>query len=158
MSLGELIKRHSLKSVQSLKLPELMEAEVVSGPPDLQLKLKGNDKLIVPKELLVVAEHLCRTTRRAHVTNAGKTSFSSQDCDGVVGPPVPVVSPPPPPHPHTLSVPVAFEGRDFRFEEGDIHYLNDDGEEDLLRAGDLVMAFSFEGGQRYFVFDRIVRY
>jgi hypothetical protein len=156
MSIGELVKRHSLKSVEAWKGLGLFEAEVVSGAPDVKIKLKGNDKLIVPKELLVVAEHLCRTTRKAHVKNAGKTSFSSQDCDGVVGPAVPVN--PPPPHAHTLSMPIEFAGRSFRFEEGDIHYLNDDGEDDLLRAGDLVMAFSFEGGQRYFVFDRIVRY
>jgi len=78
MSLGELIKQHSLKSVQSLKLPELMEAEVVADPPDLKIKLKGSDKLIIPKELIVVAEHLCRTVRKANVTNTGNTSISAQ--------------------------------------------------------------------------------
>jgi hypothetical protein len=140
-----------LKSVQSLKLPELMEAEVVSGPPDLKLKLKGNDKLIVPKELIVVAERLCRVKRKATLANSGKTSVSPAQSftgktDDVPG------------HLHDVTLSVALSDRDFKAENSEIHYLNDDLEDDVLKAGDKVLVVSYEGGQKYFVMDRIVTY
>ena len=151
MSLGELIKQHSLKSVQSLKLPELMEAEVVSGPPDLQLKLKGNDKLIVPKELIAVAERLCRVKRKATIANSGKTSVSpAQSFAGKTDEK--------PGHLHDVTLSVALQDRDFKAEESEIHYLNDDLEDDLLKAGDKVLVVSYDGGQKFFVMDRIVTY
>ncbi|WP_309121547.1 DUF2577 family protein [Paenibacillus sp.] len=145
-----MIKRHSIKSVQSLRLPELMEAEVVSGAPDLKIKLKGSDKLIIPKELIVVAEHLCRVHRKANLTNVGKTSISKQtftaDTDLVMQ------------HQHSVSVDVELKERDFTAEQSEIHFLNEDSEDDLLKKGDKVMALSFEGGQKFFVLDRIVTY
>jgi len=150
MSLGELIKQHSLKSVQSLKLPELMEAEVVADPPDLKIKLKGSDKLIIPKELIVVAEHLCRTVRKANVTNTGNTSISAQTFSGSTESDAN--------HIHTVSVEVHLTGRDFSATGSEIHYLNDDSKPDLLKKGDKVLVISFEGGQKFFIMDRIVQY
>ena len=152
MSLGELIKQHSVKSVQSLKLPELMEAEVVSAPPDLKIKLKGNDKLIIPKELIAVAERLCRIKRKATLSNTvGKTSVSpAQSFTGKTDEK--------PGHLHAVTLSVALSERNFSAEASDIHYLNDDLEDDLLKAGDKVLVASYDGGQKYFVLDRIVTY
>ncbi|TLS51750.1 DUF2577 domain-containing protein [Paenibacillus antri] len=160
MSFGELVKRHCLASVQSLRLLEPMEAEVVAGPPDLKIKLKGNDKLIIPKELIVVAERLCRVRRKANITNAESTAISSQSFDGTVavGAPVGKNDPIPPAHAHKLTVTVALKDRKFDLLEGEIHYITEDDKDDTLRAGDRVMAFAFEGGQKYFVYDRIVQY
>jgi len=160
MSLGELVKRHCIDSVGSLKLLELMEAEVVSDAPDLKIKLKGSDKLIIPKELIVVAERLCRVKRKVNVTNAGKTEVSSQSFGATVqvGSPVGKNDPIPPAHTHKADVAVHLKERDFQLREGELHYINDDDEDDLLKTGDRVIVFSFEGGQKYFIFDRIVHY
>ncbi|WP_309121548.1 DUF2577 family protein [Paenibacillus sp.] len=160
MSFGELVKRHCLASVQSLGLLEPMEAEVVSDAPDLKIKLKGNDKLIIPKELLVVAERLCRVRRKANITNAEKAAISSQSFEATVaiGAPVGKNDPIPPAHDHQFTVSVALKDRKLELLEGEIHYIREDDKDDTLRTGDRVMAFAFEGGQKYFVYDRIVHY
>ncbi|MCM3626884.1 DUF2577 domain-containing protein [Paenibacillus glycanilyticus] len=152
MSLGDLIKQHSMKSIQAMKLPELMEAEVVSEPPDLKLKLKGSDKLIIPKELIVVAERLCRVKRKVNLTNSGKTTIGAQTFSGNTDPSQAI------PHTHPYSVEVKLADKDFSLEEGELHYINDDKKDDLLKKGDKVMVITFEGGQKFFVFDRIVTY
>ncbi|NIK67104.1 DUF2577 family protein [Paenibacillus sp. BK720] len=152
MSLGDLIKQHSVKSIQAMKLPELMEAEVVSAPPDLKIKLRGSDKLIIPKELIVVAERLCRFTRKVNLTNSGGTTIGTQKFDGDTGVSSTFT------HTHPYSVEVGLKDRDFSLKEGEIHYINDDKKDDVLKEGDKVMVIAFEGGQKFFVFDRIVTY
>lgn len=149
MSLGQLIKQHSLKSVQSMKLPELMEAEVVSDAPDLKIKLKGSDKLIIPKELIVVAEKLCRMKRKVNLTSTGKTTIGAQEFKGNTDPSD---------HSHSYSVNVELKEKDFTMQEGEIHFIDDNKKDDVLRKGDKVLVISYEGGQKFFIFDRIVQY
>ncbi len=158
MSLGKLIKQHSVKTIQAMKLPALMEAEVVADPPDLKIKLKGNDKLIIPKELIVVAEHLCRDKRMITITNKGNTDISSQTFSGTTGNDNPVDPVTNTPHVHSFSVDVALSKRNFTLTEGEIQYLNDKKKEDLLKKGDKIMVISFEGGQKFFIIDRIFQY
>ncbi|MDQ0112323.1 hypothetical protein J2T15_001758 [Paenibacillus harenae] len=168
MSLGDLIKLHSMNSVRSLRMLELMEAEVVSAPPELQLKLKGNDKLIIPKELIVVAGHLCETKRKVHLNRAsktaeekessmavGKASFDMTLTEMLHAIPPPAVDEM---HSHESKVEVALLDQSFAMTEGELHYINDDKEDDLLMKGDKVMVASFEGGQKFFVIDRVVHY
>ncbi|MDQ0112322.1 DUF2577 family protein [Paenibacillus harenae] len=152
MSLGDLIKQHSIKSVQAMKLPELMEAEVVSDAPDLKIKLKGSDKLIIPKELIVVAEKLCRFKRKVNLTNKENTTIGKQTFSGDTKPSTTYA------HTHPYSVEVALTGKDFTLKEGELHFINDDKKDDVLRKGDKVMVITFEGGQKFFIFDRIVTY
>ncbi|WP_173275234.1 DUF2577 family protein [Paenibacillus sp. NEAU-GSW1] len=167
LSLGQLIKQHSMKSVQSLKLMELMEAEVVSEPPELKIKLKGSDKLIIPKELIVVAEHLCEVKRKVNLVNKakivdgkktkGQTTIGEQEFSLSFSKEKHPVYPYPI-HTHTGKVKVALTDREFTMEQGELHYINDDEEDDLLKKGDKVMVISFEGGQRFFIADRIFQY
>lgn len=156
VSLGQLIKQHSMKSVQSLKLMELMEAEVVAPPPDLKIKLKGSDKLIIPKELIIVAEHLCEVKQKVNMTE-GKATIGEQEFDTTFSKEKHPVYPYPI-HTHTAKVKVALTDRKFSMAEGELHYINDDKEDDLLKKGDKVMVLSFEGGQRFFIVDRIIQY
>lgn len=152
MSLGDLIKQHSVKSIQAMKLPELMEAEIVSDPPDLKIKLKGSDKLIIPKELIVVAERLCRIRRKVNLTNSGATTIGAQTFKGNTENSLTFA------HAHPYSVEVKLTDKDFTLKDGEIHYINDDKKDDLLKKGDKVMVITFEGGQKFFIFDRIVTY
>jgi len=55
-------------------------------------------------------------------------------------------------------VEVHLTGRDFSATGSEIHYLNDDSKPDLLKKGDKVLVISFEGGQKFFIMDRIVQY
>lgn len=160
MSLGDLIKQHSMKSVRSLKLLELMEAEVAEAPPNLKLKLKGNDKLIIPKELIVVAEHLCEVKRKVHLNGSGKTAVGKHSFDMTLTEMLHAIPPPAVDemHKHASKVEVALSDRSFAMEEGELHYINDDKKDDLLKKGDKVMVASFEGGQTFFVIDRVVHY
>lgn len=159
MSLGELIKMHSMKSLRSLKLMELMEAEVTKDPPELEIKLKGSDKLIIPKELIVVAEHLCEVTQKINLNAGSKTEVGKQSFDMTITP-MPHTLPPPnnTPHDHPSKLEVALADRNFDMKEGELRYLNDDKKDDLLKKGDKVMVITFEGGQKFFVIDRIIQY
>ncbi|WP_176560340.1 DUF2577 family protein [Brevibacillus dissolubilis] len=145
MSLGELIKQHSLKSFQSIKVTSLMEAEVIAAPPELKIKIKGNDKLIIPKELIVVSQHLCKHKRKVTIKNDGKTDLTggkpsvSMSVQGYQ------------PHVHQVSK-VDLTSATLTSTEAEVEFL------DELKQGDSVMVASFEGGQKFFILDRIVTY
>ncbi|WP_127496013.1 DUF2577 family protein [Paenibacillus glycanilyticus] len=162
MSLGELIRQHSMKSARSLKMLELMEAEVTKAPPELSIKLKGSDKLIIPKELIVVAEHLCEVKQQINVHADGQTEVGKQSFEMTITE-VPHTVPPPTPdtsphgHPKTM-LEVVLTNKSFDLKEGELHYINDDKKDDLLQKGDKVMVMTFEGGQKFFIIDRIVQY
>lgn len=210
MSLGDLIKLHSMNSVRSLRLLDLVEAEVASAPPELQLKLKGNDRLIIPKELIVVAEHLCEVKRKINLTRGGKSdevkveeeeeeeeeteaedgddegqeaddeqeeeqeqeqepeqeqeetymSVGKDTFDMTIAKTMHAIPPPAVDemHDHSSTLEVALTNRSFAMTEGELHYINDDKNDDLLKKGDKVMVATFEGGQKFFVIDRIVHY
>ncbi|SFE54721.1 Protein of unknown function [Paenibacillus catalpae] len=159
MSLGELIKQHSMKSARSLKMLELMEAEVTKDPPELEIKLKGSDRLIIPKELIVVAEHLCEVKQKVNLNAGSKTEIGKQSFDMTITQmPHPLPPPNNTPHDHPSKLEVALADRSFDMQEGEVHYINDDKKDDLLKKGDKVMVMTFEGGQKFFIIDRIVQY
>ncbi|WP_183192400.1 DUF2577 domain-containing protein [Brevibacillus fluminis] len=148
-SIGQLIKQFCLQTIQSMKLTSLMEGEVVSAPPELKVKLKGNDKLIIPKELLVVAEHLTKEYKRElKVETKGKADLQG-------GMPSVTLTPIPSPISHThAATALSVSAGDFSLKQGEakMEYASE------LKAGDKVMVISFEGGQKFFIMDRIVSY
>jgi len=135
--------------MQSMKLTSLMEAEVVSAPPELKIKLKGNDKLIIPKELIVVAEHLTKEYKREIKVEAkGKADLSG-------GLPSVTLTPIPAPVTHThAATALSVSTGDFSLKQGEakLEYASE------LKSGDKVIVISFEGGQKFFIMDRIVSY
>lgn len=133
-SLSELIKRHALKAMQSTKPTVLLEAEVIAAPPDLQIKIKGNDKLIIPKELIVVSEHLTRHKRIVTIKHVEGAEREVGD-----------IKPPPKDHDSEGSLAFAYSYVEMQFE-------------DVLKVGDKVMVETFEGGQKFYIKDRIVTY
>lgn len=145
MSLGDLIKQHSIRGLNSMKLPDLMEAEVVSAPPELKIRLEGNDKLLIPKELIVVAEHLTKYKRKVTIKNSGKTKVDSKSISATMALNGYVA------HDHPISL-FTLKDSDFTLEEGEVEFLNE------LKKGDKVIVLSFAGGQRFFILDRIVTY
>ncbi|WP_139489375.1 DUF2577 family protein [Brevibacillus dissolubilis] len=151
MSLGHMIRQHSLKAMQTMKVTTLMEAEVVSDPPELKIKLKGNDKLIIPKELIVVAEHLTKEFKREmKVEGKGKSTISAPL---TASPKVGMLPNGYVPHVHDVTE-ISMTKADFEFIEGTgkIEYTNE------LKKGDKVMVITFEGGQKFFIMDRVVSY
>ncbi|MDO7787119.1 DUF2577 domain-containing protein [Desulforamulus aquiferis] len=124
---------------------QILEAEVVSAPPNLQIRLKQDAKMIIPKELLVIAEHLTRHQRVITIThqeNVVRHLGDGNASDMVSG-------------------------------DGLIFTVNDDGSsplsgfaysnvlmqyEDVLKVGDSVVIASFQGGQKFLILDRLVTY
>lgn len=128
-----------------MKVTNLMEAEVIAAPPELKIRLKSNDKLMIPKELIVVAEYLCKHKRKVTITNNGKTTIDSSsvtDSMSVEGYR---------PHVHDISS-LKLSDSNFTLTEGEIEFL------DELKKGDKVMVATFEGGQKFFIMDRLVTY
>lgn len=140
----DLIQMIAQQSFQSMKPVQLGEAEVVSAPPNLQIKLLSNDKLIIPKELIVVAEYLCKHKRKVTITNTGKTSITSTSI-------VDLYPKSPPQSSHDFAK-FELNSSTFTLTEGEIEFL------DELKKGDKVLVASFQGGQKFFILDRIVTY
>lgn len=67
----QIIKKMAAEAALSGEPVQYYEALVVSAPPNLQIKLKDNAKLVIPKDLITVSEHLTKHTRRVKVDGGG---------------------------------------------------------------------------------------
>ncbi|MGE6260864.1 DUF2577 domain-containing protein [Heyndrickxia sporothermodurans] len=59
----DLIKKIAVEAAESMSPLVIDEAEVVSSPPNIQIKLKDNPKLVIPSDLIIISEHLTNHTR-----------------------------------------------------------------------------------------------
>lgn len=103
MSIAQTIKKMALESMKASSPLQFIEGEVQSSPPNVQLRLKNNPKLIIPADFIIVPEHLTRHTRTAMIDGS--------------------------------HVNVSFT--------------------DGLKAGDKVMVAAVQGGQSFFIIDRV---
>lgn len=126
----ELIKQAARGVTASGNPVEVFEAVVVSAPPNLSIKLKGNDGLVIPKELIVVAELLTRHKRTVKLTSVNITDEETLQGLG--------------PHQHDLTSII--------LNDSEFEFLNE------LAVGEKVMVIRFAGGQKYWICDRIVQY
>jgi hypothetical protein len=140
----DLIHAIAQQAIDASKPMQLVEAEVLSAPPDLKIKVSGNDKLIIPKELIVVSEHLCNYKRKVTVKNQGNTKLHSSNVEDLY-PKVPIQNS------HDFAY-IKLNSGDFEMVEGEIEFL------DELKAGDKVMCAVMQGGQLFYIFDRIRTY
>lgn len=104
------IKQAAVQAVNSTNPVQLVEAEVVTSFPDIKIRLDNNKKLVIPKELIIVPEHLTQ---------------------------------------HKKNVVINDEAANRNVE---LTY------KDELKAGDKVMAIRFQGGQQFFIIDKIITY
>ncbi|MGN9864723.1 MULTISPECIES: DUF2577 domain-containing protein [Bacillus] len=72
MRLSDAIKELALGAVESESPVDVLPAEVVSASP-LSIRIRDNDKLVIPSDLLVVAEHLTEHTRQIELDGEKKT-------------------------------------------------------------------------------------
>lgn len=103
----EVLKKIAIDAMNSSGPVRLTEATVTSEPPNLEIRLRGDAKLTIPKELLVVSEHLTRH-KRSIVLNGGTTSK--------------------------------------------LEFI------DELKYGDKVMVIALQGGQKFYISDRLKTY
>lgn len=54
----DIIKEAAKQAMNAGNPLEVMEGQVVSPPPELKIKVKNNNKMILPKQILVVPESL----------------------------------------------------------------------------------------------------
>lgn len=140
-----LIKRAALEGNKVSSPVELMEATVIEAPPELKIKLKSNQKLIIPKELIIVAEHLTRHDRIISINyEYPKTWIKDPDIgDGdksTSSSRVNIGSSPATP----------YENYQMRYAK--VTY------EDLLKIGDEILVMSLQGGQTFYITDRVIKY
>jgi len=114
----DIIQKAIKQGIMNAGLVGVMEGDVVSAPPNLKIKLKNNSKLVIPKELLVVPEHLTTHSKICDIScsnvSTSLENFSNFNANGAS---------------------VTFKN--------------------ALKSGDKVMLISFEGGQRFYIMDRI---
>lgn len=125
-----LIKKAAQEANASSNPVEVFEAVVISPPPNLSIKLKGNDNLVIPKELIVVAELL---TNHKRTVKMSSTNITDEETLQGLGP-----------HQHDLTSIV--------LDNAELEFLNE------LAEGEQVMVIRFSGGQKYWICDRIVQY
>lgn len=124
----DIIKRNALKGVNANSPVELMGAIVTQAPPELAIQLKNDSKLPIPKEIIIVAEHLTRHER--------KMQIKSSDIEGF-----------------TMSADNHTHGcESIDTTEAEVMIL------DELKAGEEVLVIALQGGQAYYIADRVVRY
>jgi hypothetical protein len=116
---------------------KLMEGEVVTAPPNLSIKLKQNTKLIISKELIVVAEHLTRHKRIVSLVHdeMAPRNLGDKEVNDYLNTDDKI-----PPYTH-----YAHNCIEMQFE-------------DVLKVGDSVLIASLQGGQKFYILDRIVTY
>lgn len=135
----EIIQKAIKQGIDNAGLVGVMEGEVVSAPPNLKIKLKNNSKLIIPKELLVVPQKLTDYTLQCSIAVDSAVATSSS-ISGIAQSNEYL--------PSTITS-GAVSLNNFNTEGGEITIKNS------LKSGDKVMLVSFEGGQRFYILDRI---
>lgn len=136
-----------MQTVNASKPVSLFEGEVVSVPPNLKVKLLSDEKLIIPKELLIVPERLTNHKMLVKLTDTVKGSVSVSSSNVSEG----MSSAGYTSHTHDVSQITISDGT-FNLSEGTLEFL------DELKKGDKVLLASFPGGQKFFILDRIVTY
>jgi hypothetical protein len=126
MGVGQIIKKLAKEAVDSSGPLQFIEAEVHSAPPNIQLRLKENTKLIIPKEFISVSEHLTRHKRIADISSSNIAE--SMTSAGYTA------------HTHNITA--------LTMKDAQIEF------KDELKKGDRVMVAAIQGGQSFFVIDR----
>jgi hypothetical protein len=128
--MNQTIKRLAMEAMLNSSPLQLIEAVVVSSPPDIKIKLKDNAKLVIPNDLIMVSEHLTRHTGTGNISNANVSGNLSDAGD--------------PKHTHNIqSLSLSNAKIDFT---------------DELKNGDRVMVAAIQGGQSFFIIDRFKSY
>lgn len=78
-SLKQMIQRMATQANDQSGPVQLVQGVVVGAPPNLSVRLKNNNKLIIPKDLLIVAEHLTRHTRTIRVNGGAAQTYEFMD-------------------------------------------------------------------------------
>lgn len=126
----DLIKQAAQDVARSGNPVEVFEAVVITAPPNLSIRLKGNSGLVIPKELIVVAELLTKHKRKVKLSSTNITDEETLQGMG--------------PHQHDLTSII--------LDNSELEFLNE------LAVGERVMVIRFSGGQKYWICDRIVQY
>lgn len=127
MSISQTIKKMAKEAMDSGSPLQLVEGIVQSPLPNIQLKLKSNSKLIIPSDLIGVAEHLTSHTRTANISSSKVSGNTDESGD--------------PEHKHKIDS-VSLTSTTISFDSN-------------LNTGDKVMVAVVQGGQSFFVIDKI---
>lgn len=168
----EMMKQISLNATSSSSPMSMELARVTQASPDLQIVLTTDDKLIINKDVIVIAEHLTPhkrkitlshdtstattiTSTNSHVTSTTSTVSSNSVTDTMS--PAGTDS-----HIHditalglnsaTVDIPTAtvtINAAQLDMVNGYINYVDD------LKVGQYVMVMIFSGGQRFYIADRV---
>lgn len=126
MSVAQTIKKMAIEAVNANSPLQFIEGEVYSAPPNIQLRLKNNSKLVIPSEFIHIVEHLTRHKRTVNITssNVGDLMTSAGD----------------PEHTHNI--------QSLSLKNAEIEFT------DQLKKGDKVMVAAIQGGQSFFIIDK----
>ncbi|QNK87742.1 DUF2577 domain-containing protein [Sporosarcina sp. resist] len=124
---------------------ELMEAVVTQAPPELKIMLKSNSKLPISKGIIIVAEHLTRHDRIISIdyeypkmweedSDIGDEAREAESSRNNIG-----------------------QGPSVPYEKYEMKHAKVTFE-DVLKVGDEVLVASLQGGQIFYIMDRVARY
>ncbi len=67
MSIAQTIKKMALEAIDTNSPLQFIEGEIHSAPPNIELRLKNNPKLIIPSEFIIVSEYLTKYKRTVNM-------------------------------------------------------------------------------------------
>lgn len=140
--INKLIKQMALDAFKSAAPSDLMLGEVVSPMPNLEIRLKNNPKMVIPKEMLVVNRDLLKYKRtvdiRMHPTKNTKITISSNNVGESMTPAGYQT------HTHDITN-ITLNNVTIDIKDAEIEFT------DELKVGDIVLVESFSGGQMFYV-------
>jgi|SRR5690625_3177270 len=126
MSVAQTIKKMAKEAMDASSPLQFIEAEVHSAPPNIQIRLKDNKKLLIPSEFIRISEHLTRHKRTANISSSNISESMTSAGEKS--------------HTHNI--------QSLTLKNAEIEFV------DQLKIGDKVMVAAIQGGQSFFIIDR----
>ena len=178
--MNQLIKKIALDAMNQSNPVKLYEAYVITAPPNISIRLRGDSSLVIPKEIIEIAHHLKKHKHEVVIpelviytdssgshshTFSGSTNSSGGHSHTVTGDTNTEEG-----HKHTITGNTNDNGGHTHNVTGSIaengshnhkvvlreRKVNTSEQDDTLNVGDRVMVAALQGGQSFFIIDRIM--
>lgn len=178
----DIIKKMAKDAIDSASPLQFYEATVVTEPPNISIRLRGNSNLVIPKEIISVASHLKLHKHRVTIpgrtytaqssgshshTSSGSTNSSGAHTHSVNGTTgeedghshsVDAKTDTDGMHSHSFSLSTNSTGSHTHAVFSPERTIETHEQDDRLKKGDHIMVAALQGGQSFFVLDRIERW
>lgn len=178
----DIIKKMAKDAIDSASPLQFYEATVMTEPPNISIRLRGNTNLVIPREIISVASHLKLHKHQVTIpartytaesagshshTSTGTTNSSGAHTHSVRGTTgeeeghshsIDATTDNNGSHSHSFSSSTNSTGSHTHTVPSPVRTIETHEQDDRLKKGDHIMVAALQGGQSFFVLDRITRW